>query len=79
VAAALIVLAVVAVWLLRKIGDIVPGLLFLGIGTAAVFVVPPTLPVGWQMGLIFVVPLFAACGYKMARGDKRRVKGHRLP
>jgi hypothetical protein len=76
---ALIVLAVVAVWLLRKIGDIVPGLIALGLGAAAVYLVPRTLPAGWLIGLIFVVPLLAAVAYKAIRGDKRRTKGRRLP
>jgi hypothetical protein len=76
---ALLVLVVIVITLLRKIGDIVPGLVFLTVGVLAVFVVPPSLPVGWLIGLIFVVPLLAACAYKAIRGDKRGVTGRRLP
>jgi hypothetical protein len=76
---ALVVLVPVFLFLMRKIGDVVPGLLALGLAVAAVYLVPPTFPVDWQMGLIFVLPLFAACVYKAIRGDKRGVKGRRLP
>jgi hypothetical protein len=76
---ALVVVAVLVLFLLRKIGDVVPGLLFLGLGVAVMLVVPPTWPVGWQMGLIFVAPLFAAACYKKIRGDKRGIKGSHLP
>lgn len=76
---ALVILVPLFLFLMRKIGDVVPGLLALALGGAAVYLVPATAPVGLQMVLIFVVPLFAACAYKAIRGDKRGVKGSRLP
>lgn len=76
---ALIVLVPLFLFLMRKIGDVVPGLLALGTGAAAVFLVPATAPVDWQIGLIFVMPLLVACVYKAVRGDKRGTKGRRLP
>lgn len=75
----LVVLVPVFLFLMRKIGDLVPGLIALGTSAAAIYLVPPTFPVDWQMGLIFVLPLAAACAYKAIRGDKRGVTGRRLP
>lgn len=71
--------------LLAKIGDVIPGLLCLATGVTAVFVVPPTMSVSWQIFLIFVLPFLVAAVYKGIRGDTKATwrrsgtKGNRLP
>jgi hypothetical protein len=76
---AIAILIAVVFYLMRRIGDTVPALLFIGLGITAIFLVPPKAPVGWQIGLIFAAPLFAAVAYKALRRDKRGTKGSRLP
>jgi hypothetical protein len=91
---ALVVVAPLALYLLRRVGDVVPGLIFVGLAVLAFWVVPtfPRSPVAclqhdtcgsqqtpWVFGLVFLAPLAGAVAYKMLRGDKRGVNGRRLP
>jgi hypothetical protein len=91
---ALIIVLPVAAWLWYRTGELVPMLIMLAIAVGAIFVVPqvPHSPLAcmrtgghcgqaqtpWMLGLV-VLTLCAGLLYKRARGDRRGVKGRRLP
>ena len=81
--------------MMGRLGDLVPGLLFLGIAAFDIFVLPgiPGSPdacmahhndpctgkTAWIFGLCFLIPGIVAVAYKEMRGDGRGTKGGRLP
>jgi hypothetical protein len=92
---ALLVIGPIALWLLHKVGDVVPGLLFIAVAAFDIWIVPdvPHSPVAcinghpvcgpsqepWLIALVFVVPGVFMLIYKAVRGDKRGTNGARLP
>lgn len=90
---ALAVAGPLALWLLHRVGDIVPGLLGFAVAIFDIWVVLPQTPGGcqshdstctqqqgtWGLGLGIVAPMAAIVLYKTARGDKRGQNGTSLP
>lgn len=75
-AAALVVAVPVVVYFGIKLGDLVPYAVYFA-GVAAFMLLHPAVPGGPLAYL--VLPVLPMLAYKEIRGDKRGVKGRRLP